>query len=76
MSFHDAIEIERDDDANVFVGDDEAWDHVLAKANEGSDLHRRAVMVVHHSNDEPGSSLREYARDNDIPWPLEENDPA
>lgn len=72
MCIHDAIEIERDDDAKIFEADDDAWNHVLAKANEGSDLHRRAVMVVHLSNDEPGSCLLEYARDNDIPWPLDE----
>lgn len=71
MGMRDALEIQVDVYQSIFDTDDQAWDHVLTKANEGSELHLRAVRAVDGSNDELGSCLHLYANDSDIPWPLD-----
>jgi hypothetical protein len=39
-------QIQKLDDENVFSKDDEAWDHVVAKAREGSAYHLSAIEYI------------------------------
>lgn len=44
--------IERDDEAGIFAGDQEAWEHIIRKSNDGSALHRSAILFIRENNPE------------------------
>lgn len=54
-------QLQRDDEANVFEYDDDAWAHVLARARAGSKPHRRALAFIQANNPDYFDMLIETA---------------
>lgn len=56
------LEIERDDEAEVFESDDEAIAHVRRRAKAGSELHQKAITLhdAHNPEDDDSEEIERY----------------
>jgi len=50
------VQLQRDDEMDVFRDDDKAWEFVILKALNGSDMHKRAIQLIKETSPD------EYAR--------------
>jgi hypothetical protein len=54
------LELQRLDEAKVFVDDEQAWGHVAAKAHCGSSPHKKVLQLIRENNREEWERIMLY----------------